>query len=93
MYEVLWTRQLALVFGVTTYAALEAGIGLYALLVPALLTALRHVYVPLRQLELPYGTFAFARTLLAGGALLLPTTLMGGTFPVLTGFLVRSCTT
>lgn len=75
IYEVLWTRQLALIFGVTTYAVstvlatymgglalgsylvgrqvdrvrdplrlyavLEAGIGLYALLVPFLFAALR----------------------------------------------------
>lgn len=117
IYEVLWTRQLSLIFGVTTYAVsavlatymgglalgsfwfgrrvekfsnplrlyalLEAGIGLYALVVPLLLHGLRPLYIALAQLGLPYATFSLARTLLASGVLLVPTTLMGGTYPVL----------
>ncbi|MFN2377076.1 MAG: fused MFS/spermidine synthase, partial [Candidatus Binatia bacterium] len=117
VYEVLWTRQLALIFGVTTYAVsavlatymgglalgswlvgrrvdrvrnpllvyalLEAAIGAYALLVPWLLTALRPLYVELAQLGLSYPAFSLCRSLLAVLLLLLPTTLMGGTFPVL----------
>jgi spermidine synthase len=124
VYEVLWTRQLALVFGVTTYAvatvlatymaglalgsylggrwvdharnplavyaALEAGIGLYALAVPVLFAAVQPAYVLLHRFDLSYPVFSFGRALLAGGVLLLPTTLMGGTFPVLTRFWVRS---
>jgi spermidine synthase len=123
VYEVLWTRQLTLVFGVTTYAVatvlatfmgglalgshlfgrwidrrsspllvyalLEAGVGAYALLVPSLFVGLRHCYVPLSRLDLPYPLFALARALLAALVLLLPTALMGGTFPVLARFWVR----
>ncbi|HVN37000.1 MAG TPA: fused MFS/spermidine synthase [Myxococcota bacterium] len=117
VYEVVWTRQLSLVFGVTTYAAatvlatfmgglalgsyvfgrrvdrggnpllayaaLEGGVGLYALLVPHLLGALVVPYVWLRQLELPYAVLALLRALLAAGVLVVPTALMGGTFPIL----------
>ncbi|HXK25510.1 MAG TPA: fused MFS/spermidine synthase [Myxococcota bacterium] len=117
IYEVVWTRQLSLVFGVTTYAAatvlatfmgglalgsyafgrridrggnpllayaaLEAGVGLYALFVPLLLGALVVPYIWLRQLELPYAVLALLRALLAAGVLVVPTALMGGTFPIL----------
>jgi spermidine synthase len=117
VYEVLWTRQLSLVFGVTTYAVstvlatfmgglalgswligravdrrrnpllvyalLEAGIGLYALAIPTGFTLLRPAYVALHRLGLSYALFSAGRALLAGLVLLPPTTLMGGTFPVL----------
>jgi spermidine synthase len=117
VYQVVWTRQLSLIFGVTTYAAatvlatfmgglalgsyvfgrwidrrgspllayaaLEAGVGVYALAVPHLFAALEPAYVLLRQLDLSYPVLALARACLAGGVLLLPTTLMGGTFPIL----------
>jgi spermidine synthase len=123
VWQVLWTRQLSLVFGVTTYAVatvlatfmgglalgsflfgrwvdrsrnpvlayalLEAGIGIYALFVPYLFEVLRGYYVVLRQLELSYGTLALLRALLAALVLLPPTTLMGGTLPVLTRYWVR----
>jgi spermidine synthase len=122
-YEVVWMRQLSLIFGATTlavttvlatfmgglalgswwlgrradrysrllivYAVLEVGIGLYALLVPALFDALRHPYILLRQADLPYSTMAASRGLLAGLVLLLPTALMGGTFPVLARLFVQ----
>jgi spermidine synthase len=122
-YEVVWMRQLSLIFGATTlavttvlatfmgglalgswwlgrradrtsrllvvYAVLEVGIGLYALLVPALFDALRHPYILLRQVDLPYSTMAAGRGLLAGLVLLLPTALMGGTFPVLARLFVQ----
>jgi spermidine synthase len=124
VYEVLWTRQLALIFGATTYAvstvlatfmgglalgsyvfgrwidrrdnplwayaALEVVIGLYALLVPALFGALRPAYVLLLQAELPYSLLALARALLAACVLIVPATLMGGTFPILARFWVRT---
>jgi len=124
VYEVVWTRQLSLVFGVTTYAtatvlavymgglalgsylfgrwidrsdnplmvyaALEAGIGLYALILPILFEATQPVYVWLRHLDISYPVLAFGRALLAGLVLLPPTTLMGGTFPVLTRYWVRA---
>jgi len=123
VYEVLWTRQLSLIFGVTTYAvsavlatfmgglalgsylmggaadrvrrplllyaALELGIGLYALLVPALLAALRPVHVAIAHLDLSYTEFSLLRALLAAAVLLIPTALMGGTFPLLVRHWVR----
>jgi len=123
VYEVLWTRQLALIFGVTTYAVstvlatymgglalgsylmgrrvdqvrnplllyaiLEAGIGLYALAVPALLAALKPMYVGLAHLELSYPVFSLGRSLMTVLVLLIPTTMMGGTFPVLVRQWVR----
>src|SRR5205085_8098311 len=117
IYEVLWTRELALIFGVTTYAVstvlatymgglalgssllghradrvrnplllyavLEASIGIYALIVPMLFAGLRPLYIGLAHLDLSYPVFSLGRSLLAAGVLLIPTTLMGGTFPVL----------
>jgi len=117
IYEVLWTRQLSLIFGVTTYAVsavlatflgglalgswllgrrvdrvhnpllvyalLELGIGLYALLIPTMLEALRPLHIALAQLGLPYSGFSLLRALLAAAVLLVPTTLMGGTFALL----------
>ena len=65
------------------YAALEAGIGLYALLIPTGFALLRPAYVGLHHLDLPYGVFSAGRALLAALVLLLPTVLMGGTFPLL----------
>jgi spermidine synthase len=71
------------------YAVLEFLIGLYALAVPSLFTAMRAIFVELHQLELPPVQFALARALLAGVLLLPPTILMGGTFPILVRFFVR----
>jgi spermidine synthase len=62
----------------------------YALLVPALFSALRFPYILLRQLDLSYPVLAFGRALLAALVLLLPATLMGGTFPILMRFWVRA---
>ncbi len=124
IYEVVWTRQLALIFGVTThavatvlavfmgglalgsylfgrwidrrrnplvaYAVLEAGVGLYALAVGKLLAFLRPVYIALHHLELPYAVHSIVRAVLAAVILLVPTTLMGGTFPILARFFVRA---
>ena len=123
IYEVLWTRQLSLIFGVTTYAIsavlatfmgglalgsylmggvadrvrrplllyalLELGIGLYALLVPALLAALRPLHIAIANLGLSYTVFSLVRALLAAAVLLVPTALMGGTFPLLVRHWVR----
>jgi len=123
-YEVVWTRQLTLVFGVTTYAVstvlacfmaglalgswlfgrvadrrddplrvyalLEVGIGLYALLIPFLFEALRPLYVALIRADLPPALLAACRALLAAAVLVPPTTLMGGTFPILVRWWVRT---
>jgi spermidine synthase len=125
IYEIVWTRSLSLIFGVTTYAVatvlatfmgglalgsylfgswadrerrsplfayalLEAGVGIYALCIPAIFTALRPMYVGLTRLELPFPLLTLGRAALAAAVLLVPTTLMGGTFPLLVRFFVRS---
>ena len=75
--------------GLRWYAALEAGVGLYALMTPWLFDAIQHVYIPL------YRASGFSPAVLVGASfvcaaiiLLVPTTLMGGTFPVLSRFLI-----
>jgi spermidine synthase len=123
VYEVLWTRQLGLIFGISTYAVatvlatymgglalgsyivgtwadrwknpllvyaiLEVAIGAYALLVPALFAGLREPYILLHDFADSRAVLIGGRTLLAASILLIPTVLMGGTFPVLTRFWVR----
>ncbi|MBI5381588.1 MAG: fused MFS/spermidine synthase [Opitutae bacterium] len=123
-YQIVWTRQLALVAGATTpavstalavfmgglalgawwfgriadrsrallrwYAALELGIALFAALQPLLLAWLRPRYLQ----WLPaaggheFGLLAL-RIGLAAMLLLIPTTLMGGTLPLLVRFVTR----
>lgn len=125
VYELLWFRQLGLVFGNTAQAAatvlaafmiglawgagrarrwavrspnplrlfgaLEAGIGLYALIVPAAFSAASAGYVLAAQHlshAIPLLTaLRFAMALLV---LIVPTTLMGASLPVLSEAAVRS---
>jgi spermidine synthase len=123
VYEVLWSRQLGLIFGISTYAVatvlatymgglaigsyfvgtwvdrwknplavyaiLEVAIGAYALLVPTLFEGLREPYIVLHHIADSRSFLIAGRTLLAASILLIPTVLMGGTFPVLTRFWVR----
>jgi len=71
------------------YALLEAGIGAFAFLMPLLLAGLNEVY-PLvyRSFGLSFYPLSLVRFALSFLVLLLPTTLMGGTLPVLTRFFV-----
>lgn len=72
------------------YGLLEIGIGIYALLTPLLLSKAEAVYIPLyRSLELSFFVFSLAQFLLIFLILLVPTTLMGATLPVLSRFFVR----
>lgn len=72
------------------YALLEAGIGLYALLVPDLFRLLDSVYVALyNSFHTSYYVFSLLRFLMAFLVLLVPTALMGGSFPVISKFAVR----
>jgi len=74
---------------VRVYATLEIGVGLYALAVPAILHALTPTYVALaRPLEGHFLLFNVARAGLAFLVLLVPTTLMGGTVPLIGRYLV-----
>ena len=77
--------------GLRWYAALEAGVGLYAFITPPLFDNIHRLYIPL------YQASGFSTAVLVAGSfvcsaliLLIPTTLLGGTFPVLSRFLIRS---
>ena len=71
------------------YALLELGIAAYALIAPTIFDSLRHPYIALHHLDLSYPQLTAGRATLAGSVLLLPTLLMGGTFPVLARLFVR----
>ena len=125
IYEVLWVRMLALVFGATmpavstvlaafmgglalgsalagrmgarivrpvrAYGFLEIGVALYALAVPILFALVDNSYAILWQHFHP-SVFVFSslRFLLSCLMLLVPTTLMGATLPLLAAALLRS---
>src|SRR5215213_3303856 len=74
-----------------TYGLMEIGIAVYALLVPFLFRWIDDVYALIWQQFQP-GFFAFSlwRFLLSSLVLLVPTTLMGATLPVLAAALVHS---
>ena len=75
----------------STYGWMEIGVAVYALLVPVLFRLVDHVYVLIwQQLHPGYFAFSLWRFLLSGLVLLVPTTLMGATLPVLAAALVRS---
>jgi spermidine synthase len=75
----------------TIYAALEVGIGLAALLLLVALKAITPLYIWLhQQLHTTFYLFSLLRFLLAFSLLLLPTTLMGATLPVLSRYVVRA---
>ena len=68
----------------TTYAVLEAGTAVFALLTPALFALIERGYViAFQRLGEGPGTLLLVRTGLAMAALLPPTILMGGTYPVM----------
>lgn len=73
------------------YGVLETGIAVYALLVPFLFRLVDHGYALIWQ-DLHPSFFAFSlwRFALSAAILLLPTTLMGATLPVLTAVLLRA---
>jgi spermidine synthase len=118
IYEVAWTRKLALVVGSTTiavsiclaaylgglalgahlfgrmadrlrrpavaYAAIEFGIGAYALLSLPLISLLGSLeYWLAARIEISAVGSALLEALLAGGSLILPTILMGASLPAL----------
>lgn len=125
IYQVLWARQLELLFGSTIYAIttilsvfmaglalgsylfgkvvdrtknplrlyaiLEGIIGLYALVTPLFFWLLPRILVALRDL-LPAGSAQFSPVYFFFSLLLLilPTTLMGGTLPILSKYVISS---
>src|SRR5262245_41906629 len=77
----------------STYGWMEIGIAIYALLVPFLFRLVDHLYVLIwQQLHPGYFAFSLWRFVLSGLVLLIPTTLMGATLPVLAVAVVRSST-
>jgi len=123
-YEVIWLRQLHLIFGVTAfalatmlaafmaglalgsylfgrladrvsspllvYALLELGIGVYALLSPHLFAGLDNLYIAFgRHLGHQHLLLDLLRTVGAFLIILLPTSFMGGTLPMISKTAVR----
>ncbi|MFZ1947633.1 MAG: fused MFS/spermidine synthase, partial [bacterium] len=76
---------------VLIYGLLELGIGAFALAMPLLLAGLNPLYRSLYgSLEGKLYALSLVRFLLSFTLLLIPTTLMGGTLPVLSRFVTRS---
>ncbi|MGE5303556.1 MAG: fused MFS/spermidine synthase [Alphaproteobacteria bacterium] len=71
------------------YGFLEAGVGFYAGLIPVFFAAAETIYVWLyRALSISFSTFVVAQFFLAFLILLVPTTLMGASLPVLAKYFV-----
>jgi spermidine synthase len=73
-----------------TYALLEAGVGVFAFLMPVILGGLNDAYIQLyRQFEIGFFPLSLVRFVLSFLALMIPATLMGGTLPVMVKFFAR----
>ena len=73
------------------YGLIEIGIAAYALLVPLLFTCVDNLYAFIWQQFHPgFLVFSLWRFVLSSALLLVPTTLMGATLPVLSAALLRS---
>jgi spermidine synthase len=72
------------------YAVLEVSIGVYAALTPVIIGLIEGLQIALWQ-RYPVGvlSLSWVNILLVTAALILPTTLMGGTLPVMTTYFVR----
>ncbi len=69
------------------YGVLEGAIGIYCLLVPLIITATIPIYRAFYQnLDTTFHTFSIVRFLISGLVLIIPTTLMGATLPVLSKY-------
>ena len=72
------------------YALLEVGIGVFALIWPLLLGMLNAIYIlAYRGLNAEFYSLSLIRFVLSFLVLLVPSTLMGGTLPVLSRFFVN----
>lgn len=72
------------------YALLEAGVGVSAFLMPVVFAGLTHVYVALAQgLDVGFYGLTAVRFVLSFLVLLVPTTLMGGTLPVMVKYFAQ----
>jgi spermidine synthase len=75
--------------GLKVYGLLELGIGLFAILFPTILSGLDEVYTLLYAVAGESASFPVLRFLLTAVVLVIPTTLMGATLPVLCKFAIR----
>ncbi len=74
-----------------TYGWIEIGIAVYAVLVPLLFSWVDNLYAYVwQQFQPGFFTFSIWRFVLSCALLLIPTTLMGATLPVLSAALLRS---
>ncbi len=77
--------------GLRWYGLLEGAVGLYAFATLPLFDAIQRVYIPLYRASNFSSSVLVAATFACSALILLiPTTLLGGTFPVLSRFLIRS---
>ena len=75
---------------IALYGLLEAGLGVAAFLTPLVFSGLSTLYAEIaRHLSVGYYPLVLVRLVLAFLVLLIPTTLMGGTLPVIVRFMVR----
>lgn len=66
------------------YAYLEGGIGIYALILPFILAGANFLYIAIhRSLNASFYPMSFIRFILCFIVLIIPTTLMGGTLPLI----------
>ncbi len=73
------------------FSCLQIGIAVFALLFPVLVSGLTHLYVLIyRQWATTFYLFSLLRFVLAFLLLLIPTTLMGATLPILAKVFVRT---
>ena len=72
------------------YAALEAGIGVYCLLIPSIIDIASPLFEWIYQTQTEsYSKASLYRFLVCGAILLVPTSLMGATLPVLSKYVSR----
>ncbi len=77
--------------GLRWYGLLEAGVGLYAFATPFLFDAIQQLYIPVyRASGLSPTVLVIAAFACSFLILFVPTVLLGGTFPVITRYIVRT---
>jgi spermidine synthase len=72
-----------------TYALMEIGIGLYGVLLLIIFNILPDIYRAIYSLHTNFYVFEFVQFVLIFIILLIPTTLMGATFPIIAKFYTR----
>ena len=70
------------------YGLMEASVGIYCLLTPLLFVLVEQVYLPFSAL--PFYALNILRFVLCASVLIIPTFLMGGTFPIISKFFIQN---